>query len=759
MSPNSPVLPSPARAPLLLSLLMAASCGDVSVEPLPPAATGTVHELADGCFAVHATKPSGRGGRLLRRGSEGVTFELRGTVLDEAAVFRLQPADLGSVVFYDREAHYLVSDDDETLARLEELVSENVTNDDTTDPGAVWNLEPSPHDPMGFQVQHDRSGRYLGMRRLVDDPADAAIVHFIEREGCLDYPELTLDAEGTVSPTTFDDGSLFGIVDTHSHIMSNFSFGGGLFHGSPFHPLGVEHALNDCDVRHGVEGRKDLFGWVYDDDSGELDQEVLISTLISGNTPDANHVTAGYPDFTEWPHAGRRATHQQQYWRWLERAWLGGLRLMVQHATSNEVICELVVGAGVQDQRYSCEDMTAVDRIIEETYALERYIDAQYGGPGEGFFRIVASPAEARDVIAEGKLAIVLGIETSNLFECKLTPDGDDETCDEAYVEAQLDRYRELGVRVLFPVHKFDNAFSAGDGNRSFIELGNIIQTGHWANFVLEGCPDVPAVFDQGDLQFGGVNMPREDYDAPPPIDMSEFFDNPIAALAPLLDPISNGERLVGNYCQNHGLTPLGEHLITEMMKRGMILEVDHLPRRSYERAFEMLEAADYPAAGTHGSNFGGRIYALGGVSKSGFGRCHDPDNPGTVDDGYQARIQLIRDNGGFPAEGFGFDLNGFAGARGPRFGERGCGSEQTNPVTYPFTAYAGDVTFTEPRVGNRMIDFNTEGFVHIGMLPELIQDIRLDGVTDEDLEPLFKSAEGYIRMWEKAEARAAELR
>lgn len=27
------------------------------------------------------------------------------------------------------------------------------------------------------------------------------------------------------------------------------------------------------------------------------------------------------------------------------------------------------------------------------------------------------------------------------------------------------------------------------------------------------------------------------------------------------------------------------------------------------------------------------------------------------------------------------------------------------------------------------------------------------------DLEPLFRSAEGYVRMWERAEARAAALR
>ena len=39
-----------------------------------------------------------------------------------------------------------------------------------------------------------------------------------------------------------------------------------------------------------------------------------------------------------------------------------------------------------------------------------------------------------------------------------------------------------------------------------------------------------------------------------------------------------------------------------------------------------------------------------------------------------------------------------------------------------------------------------------------MIEDVRRDGATDEDLAPLFKSAEGYIRMWEKAEAHAAAL-
>jgi len=69
-----------------------------------------------------------------------------------------------------------------------------------------------------------------------------------------------------------------------------------------------------------------------------------------------------------------------------------------------------------------------------------------------------------------------------------------------------------------------------------------------------------------------------------------------------------------------------------------------------------------------------------------------------------------MESQGGYVAEGFGFDLNGFAGAPGPRFGERsGCSQPQPNPIEYPFTSYGGDVTFTEPSVGNRVIDFNTE--------------------------------------------------
>ena len=136
--------------------------------------------------------------------------------------------------------------------------------------------------------------------------------------------------------------------------------------------------------------------------------------------------------------------------------------------------------------------------------------------------------------------------------------------------------------------------------SRCSISIGSFVNSGHWSSFTTD-CPGVPAPFDQGSVNFGGLNMPRAEYSSPPPNDMSGFAEDPISTLVPFLDLIQ-APRLEGDYCQSFGLTPLGETLIQEMMRRGMIVEIDHLPQRSYLRAIEMLEAADYPAAATHGS-------------------------------------------------------------------------------------------------------------------------------------------------------------
>lgn len=729
-------------------------------EPAPEA--DGIYGFANGCYSVE-----GFDGRveptLLVSSDDGDSFSFSAETVDTATRFHMRASDLGTYLLYDTDQHYFLAvadEDDDTVWHFERaatLQSDIQLLDDSFRSPAEWTVEISALDEERFQLVHYQTGHYLTLEGLTEVEAEAAVISFFEAEDCAEFPELTVDAVGAVEPRQWDDGDVYGIVDMHAHIMTNFGFGGGgMFHGHPFHRLGVEHALGSCEAFHGVDGKKDLIGLFYDGGIG-LDIDTLLPILSSGQTSEFNHHTDGYPEFTDWPNAWNSSTHTALYYRWIERAYLGGLRLVVQLATGNSVLCDFVSGLGAQGTRYTCNDMVSVERSIEEMRGLERYIDAQAGGPGLGWLRIVATPAEAREVINQGKLAIVLGIEISNLFDCFLTPPEGFEACDEDSMRAELDRYYDLGVRVIFPVHKFDNAFAAGDGGGNVIELGNFINSGHYTNKV-EDCPFNSGTFDSGEVTFGTLNRPREVYDSPAPVDMSGFASDPIFTLLPFLNDFQSAS-LPGRYCQNAGMTELGETLVYEMMERGMIVDLAHLPQRGVVRALEILGENDYPATSTHGQTYGDGLYQIGGMTGRGLGGCANPDVEDTMGNGFRNFIQRRVEAGVYPGGGFSFDFNGFAGARRPRFGENsGCRQPQANPVEYPFTSYNGDITFQQPQLGNRSVDFNTEGMLHIGLLPEIIEDARRDGMSDDDLEPLFRSAEAWLRMWEQAESRAVEL-
>src|SRR6185369_11830417 len=167
---------------------------------------------------------------------------------------------------------------------------------------------------------------------------------------------------------------------------------------------------------------------------------------------------------------------------------------------------------------------------------------------------------------------------------------------------------------------------------------------------------------------FGGLNKPRDEYDSPPPNDMSNFSKSPLSTLLPFLKEIQ-APPLEGLYCQKHGMTPLGESLMQSLMVRGMMIDVGHLPKRSLVRAYELLEANDYPVLKTHGDSNEGRVYALGGMTGSGLGRCASAGAPGSMGGPLAATVAEAVANGAYPAAGFAFDLNGFAHGPRPRFG------------------------------------------------------------------------------------------
>ena len=152
---------------------------------------------------------------------------------------------------------------------------------------------------------------------------------------------------------------------------------------------------------------------------------------------------------------------------------------MVTQLVDNEALCALMT-----KRHNPCNDMASVRIQAQDLRALQDYVDAQSGGPGKGFFRIVTNPFQARQVINSGKLAVVEGIEVSDLFNCgeylgraQVRP---------AQVDAGLKEVRGLGVSTFFPIHKFDNAFGGTKMDAGELGLlvngGNHLETGHFWN-------------------------------------------------------------------------------------------------------------------------------------------------------------------------------------------------------------------------------------------------------------------------------------
>jgi hypothetical protein len=307
-------------------------------------------------------------------------------------------------------------------------------------------------------------------------------------------------------------------------------------------------------------------------------------------------------------------------------------------------------------------------------------------------------------VIAAGKLAVVMGVETSQPFDC-LYRDGV-ERCTEAQIDSGLQELWDLGVRSLFPVHKFDNAFGGTmmDAGTTglLVNVGNFYMTGRLWEVGL--CPGIDS--DNNPYSFGTEG------EAPPPV------------------------------CNVRGLTPLGEYLIARMIDKGMIIETDHMDVRTRAQALSILESRGYSGVVTsHGWEDGTsrqRIQTLGGFVA--------PYASTTVD--FVAAWQEARAtrSGAYAwGIGFGSDTNGIGAQPAPRVG-----ASSDNPVTYPFMSFDGGVTIRQSHWGNRTWDFNQAGASHYGLFLDWIEDLK-HVAGPEIVSDLARGAEAYLQMWERA--------
>jgi microsomal dipeptidase-like Zn-dependent dipeptidase len=564
-------------------------------------------------------------------------------------------------------------------------------------PATDWELRESGE---GFTLTNLGNGRALAVDaggRLIQSNGQGAT--FVPRPagGCTSFPEIGTQASGTPWTGASPYAEVEGTIDGHNHVTA-FEFLGGDAHcGEPWSRYGVAAALVDCPDH-------------YPNGAGAVLENVLF-----GN-PLRTHDPVGWPTFRDWP-APASQTHEQTYYRWIERAWLGGVRVMVNDLVENVALCDIY-----PIKHNSCRDMDSVRLQARRIHELEDYIDAQFGGPGQGWFRIVRDPFQARAVINEGKLAVVLGIETSEIFGC-----GGSEAaprCDRAQIVRGLDEIEAMGVASLFPIHKFDNAFGGvrfdGGAFGAAINTANFKQTGQF--WQIQPCVGPEQDNEQATALPGEAGV----------IGAGLLALLPQGAL-PVYGPPP--------HCNARGLTPLGEFLIEEMIDRGLMIELDHEGERTAKRVLELAEARGYSGVIASHSwsdpHLWSRIYRLGGFA--------EPITSGA--EGFLAEWRELRAAADPRFEfgvGFGADANGFHSQPGAR------GADKPSPVTYPFQSLDGRASFDRQVSGQRVYDVNVDGVAHYGLYPDWMEQLRL--LAGQPIaEDLMNGAEAYLQTWERA--------
>ncbi|TCJ29863.1 peptidase [Nocardioides jejuensis] len=535
--------------------------------------------------------------------------------------------------------------------------------------------------------------------------------------GCTPYPEVDTDVTGDPFAGTSSFQEVRGYVDPHTHGMSHEFLGGRVICSPPWSRYGAPYALVDCPDHQVANGK----GAVLDD-------------FLAGRTPGTGHDPVGWPTFKDWPNP-HSLTHQGVYWKWLERSWRGGLRVYTNLLVENNVLCELY-----PLKKNSCNDMQSIRRQAKDMWKLQDYIDAQYGGPGRGWYRIVTDPFQAREVINSGKLAVIMGIETSVPFGCNVHLGKS--TCTQAQLDAGLAEVKAMGVRQMEITNKFDNALTgvAGDDGTTgtITNLGNFINTGSFLQ--MKTCPSTNAP-DQHDKLQGPLTAPDG------ALPQQDAIFGAIGQLYGLAGTQPLPAYPPGPHCNARGLTDLGKRLLNEMIDNGILFDPDHMSVNGRNAALDLYEqaAADGRHPGILSSHSWStpdaypRIYKLGG-----FITPYAGDSPGFVDK-WKQHLGWA-DPRYYFGFGYGADMNGFGAQGSPR------GANATNPVTYPFTGLGG-VTIDKGVSGQRVWDINTDGVAQYGLYPDWIEDAShvagAQGVGFK--EDMSRGAEAYLEMWERA--------
>jgi microsomal dipeptidase-like Zn-dependent dipeptidase len=490
-----------------------------------------------------------------------------------------------------------------------------------------------------------------------------------------------------------------GFVDLHSHLTAEHSFGGSWFSGTVEGPMDVavqrcdgnfpggSHAATRIPIASELVSGHGLFGgdtgWHLGRRRGYDRRQCryVFGIPVPGTCP--------RPHFEDWPMWDAIA-HQQMWYGWLQQAYQGGMRVMVVSVAESNFLCN---NTPIANRRYDCDEMNSVRRQVN---AAQGFVSRHGSWVG-----IATTPAQARSLIQQGKLALVLAVEVTQLF-----PSGD--------FLAQLDELRAMGVRSVQVVHHSDNRFGGAAPIPKLMSGANKVE------FIMGESTRINDIVCRDSWGTTGK---------------------------------CNGD----NFLNERGLSAEGQTLVRAMMDRGMLVDVAHLSRKSFVNVYQIAQQrGSYPLLYSHAhmwntisgsedrhekfikqdeiqmiTNTGGMVgLRTGPEDATQYGSVSNSCQGSTT--AFAQSLMYAVDNG--LKVGFGADLNGFTDQLRPRYNSKDCYAD------YVRINNAGGPT-----------ELQKKGLAHVGLLPQLMSELQTVGTPAAYVDHLNQSAENFLKLWERS--------
>lgn len=583
---------------------------------------------------------------------------------------------------------------------------------------------------LTFKLTHD-DNRIVGV--VVDTPASV---------NSFEYRARMLS-----EPIRNDLPPVKGIADLHVHQMVHLAFGGRMYWGEAsgpestalakevINPLGT--GLDLSNVENFVQ---QLAG------SKGVDANLLFAVINAGTTDEGffKYGGEGFPSFRDWPHHADRS-HQQAYLSWLKEAHTRGkdtssnLNLIVVSPVNNNILCSVAKAfdpfgnvpernasgsiVGWTSGTWGCADHENVQRQIKAMHDIEK---------ANSWYRVAMTPWHARQIIADGDLAVVVAMETDK----PLSGEGNNY----GNWEQQLDFYRALGMTTMQIVHESNSIFCGAAPHRNMMTLLQLI---HFPVTSVVNLLNSGSTFQLDQQRYNVLGITEEGRKL---VDAMKSRNMPI--------DLAHGSQR----CRRDVMARLGTSyaLYDSHTKFKRLMEPDKkrgdkdFGTRALDREQEFLITEEMiPDYKKHQVLIGLRPASID-VYDAPDAKVKN-DCPGSANS-FAQLVQYASDQGMTFA--YGTDFNTGVSQLGPRFGSGRCWAAREELKKAKTERPVGKEGALPSRASTVKAiagtNYYTSGMATYGWMPELTIDLA-DNLKTPGASKLRDSAEAYLKMWERA--------